>query len=406
MKLFISWSGERSQALAQALHEWLPLVLHYVEPWLSEADVSAGERWAQAVAKELEASNFGIICVTPENVGSPWVLFEAGALAKSMQGAKVIPLLLNLEFSDITGPLAQFQAKKVERSGLGEVVQSINHATDHAIPDDRVRQLFVALWPELEKRMAEIPKEVPTEKHMRPHHEILEELVTSVRGFDSRFRDLEGRVDQRPYTSDLDPRQVDATKPEEVKSAILAQFHAAEYAVFMGRVSSWESLQYAAWPILIAALAFLFQIENIPLNYRWWAALISFQLVYVAYQGTMVNMLYSVLFIEQDLRPLAGELIGAQNFWIYERIRERNFPSNPAWSLEWPIVMSFLAIGLVTGGLAYEYGFHWQDVACFVIAVLLGVLVVILTQSAKRMKRNISKACYPDVKPVKRTAIV
>lgn len=57
MKVFISWSGERSQALALALRDWLPLVLHYVEPWLLEADVSAGDRWVQAVAKELEASN-------------------------------------------------------------------------------------------------------------------------------------------------------------------------------------------------------------------------------------------------------------------------------------------------------------------------------------------------------------
>jgi TIR domain len=113
MKVFVSWSGERSRLLAQALHSWLPLVLHYVKPWLSDADVSAGDRWATVVAKELETSNFGIICVTPENLNSPWVLFEAGALAKAMQGAKVIPLLFNLEFSDISGPLAQFQAKKM-----------------------------------------------------------------------------------------------------------------------------------------------------------------------------------------------------------------------------------------------------------------------------------------------------
>lgn len=198
MKVFISWSGERSHALAMALRDWLPLVLHYVEPWLSEVDVAAGDRWAQAVAKELEASNFGIICVTPENVGSPWVLFEAGALAKAMQGARVI-LLFNLGIGDITGPLAQFQAKKVEKGGLGDVIQSLNSTKDQSILEARAKQLFEALWPEFEKQLESIPDEAPTEKHMRPQHEILEELVTGVRGLDVRFRELEGTVsDQGP----------------------------------------------------------------------------------------------------------------------------------------------------------------------------------------------------------------
>ncbi|UCE59384.1 MAG: toll/interleukin-1 receptor domain-containing protein [Phycisphaerales bacterium] len=206
MKVFISWSGERSQALAQGLRNWLPLVLHYVEPWLSEADVAAGERWAQEVAKELDASNFGIICVTPENVGAPWVLFEAGALGKSMQGSRVIPLLFSLEFSDITGPLAQFQAKKVERSGLGEVVLSVNQAADEGIPEDRANQLFEALWPEFEKHLTDIPEKAPTEKHGRPQHEILEELVTGVRGLDSRFRELEEVVSAHPGRSPFSRR--------------------------------------------------------------------------------------------------------------------------------------------------------------------------------------------------------
>ncbi len=198
MKVFISWSGERSQALAQALREWLPLVLHYVEPWLSEADIAAGERWAEAVAKELEASNFGIICVTHENVGSQWVLFEAGALAKSMQGSKVIPLLLDLDFRDITGPLAQFQAKKVEKSGLSEVIHSINQAANQAVPEAREKQLFDALWPEFEKAVTAIPKQAAATKHTRPQHEVLEELVASVRSLDSRFREV----------SDESPRQI------------------------------------------------------------------------------------------------------------------------------------------------------------------------------------------------------
>jgi hypothetical protein len=190
VKVFISWSGERSHALGDALHDWIPLVLHYVEPWLSQADIEAGQRWAEQVAKELEASNFGVICVTRENVGSPWVLFEAGALAKSMQGSRVIPLLLDLEVRDITGPLAQFQAKKVERAGLLEVIQSLNGLAPHPVPDERVIQLFDPLWPQLEKQVAAIPKPSGQAKHARPQPEILEELVTSVRSLDSRFREM------------------------------------------------------------------------------------------------------------------------------------------------------------------------------------------------------------------------
>jgi hypothetical protein len=158
MKLFISWSGERSKAMAFALRDWFPLVLHYVEPWLSEADIEAGSRWADEVAGQLEASNFGVICVTRENLAAPWILFEAGALAKSIQGSRVVPLLLDLDFREISGPLAQFQAKKVERDGLLEVVQSINQIAAQGVPEDRYRQLFNALWPDLKTKVDVIPE--------------------------------------------------------------------------------------------------------------------------------------------------------------------------------------------------------------------------------------------------------
>ncbi len=188
MKVFISWSGERSKAIADALRDWIPLVLHYAKPWLSESDIEAGARWGDAVAKELEASNFGIICVTRDNVDQPWVLFEAGALAKSLQDAKVIPLLLDLDLSDLSGPLAQFQAKKVDKAGVHEVVRSINQSAPDAVPPERMDQLFEALWQQLEAEISSIP-EGESSKHRRPQAEVLEELVAGVRGLDVRFRE-------------------------------------------------------------------------------------------------------------------------------------------------------------------------------------------------------------------------
>ncbi|MCH7889054.1 MAG: toll/interleukin-1 receptor domain-containing protein [Proteobacteria bacterium] len=190
MKVFISWSGARSKAVAQALHRWLPMVLHYVEPWHSGADIGAGERWADAVSKELEAANFGIICLTPENLDAPWVLFEAGALAKSMQESRVIPLLLDLEVSDITYPLAQFQTKKLDQSGVREVVKSINDAAESADSDTRMQDLFGLLWPNFEEALAAIPASSSPATRTRPQPEILEDLVARVRALDAHIREV------------------------------------------------------------------------------------------------------------------------------------------------------------------------------------------------------------------------
>lgn len=195
MKIFISWSGERSEALAKALREWFPLVLHFVEPWLSKSDIEAGERWSIEIAKELENCNFGVICITRENLNSAWILFEAGALAKSMQDGRVIPLLLDLDFKDVSGPLAQFQAKKVDSTGIKELVLSLNKAASAPVPEPQLDKLITALWSDLEKQIAGIPKTAAAQKHGRPQGEILEELVSSVRSVEMRVRDV---IDEAP----------------------------------------------------------------------------------------------------------------------------------------------------------------------------------------------------------------
>lgn len=214
MKVFISWSGKRSKALANALRDWLPMALQYVDPWVSDKDISAGDRWAQAIAGELESSNFGIICITPENLHSEWVLFESGALSKSMLDAKVIPLLYGLEISDLSGPLSQFQAQKLEESGVMEIVKSINKVSETKTSEQIIAQLVPALWPRLKETLESIPDSEPSERHMRPQHEILEELVTSVRGINSRMGELEdltGRDDsyKRRRMRRIHPRMFD-----------------------------------------------------------------------------------------------------------------------------------------------------------------------------------------------------
>src|ERR1700734_3199682 len=113
MDVFISWSGPQSKQVAEALHHYLPLIINALKPWLSSADVEAGARWAVDIAGNLEKSKFGILCLTPGNLDSIWIHFEAGALAKTVDNKTfVCPYLLHVQPSDLTGPLTQFQAKK------------------------------------------------------------------------------------------------------------------------------------------------------------------------------------------------------------------------------------------------------------------------------------------------------
>src|SRR5690349_13184449 len=96
MKPFISWSGECSRAVASILRNWLPDVIHNVEPWMSVSDIAAGDRWGSQVQHMLKECRFGVICVTPDNLTAPWLMFEAGALSKAIQVTYVCPFLIGL----------------------------------------------------------------------------------------------------------------------------------------------------------------------------------------------------------------------------------------------------------------------------------------------------------------------
>ncbi len=41
-KVFISWSGELSNKLAEAVRQWLPGVLQFVKPYFTPSDIEKG----------------------------------------------------------------------------------------------------------------------------------------------------------------------------------------------------------------------------------------------------------------------------------------------------------------------------------------------------------------------------
>lgn len=201
MRVFISWSGDESRQIAAALREWLPMVVQAAEVYMSANDNESGARWAEAVGSELQASNVGILCLTPENLDSRWLHFEAGALSKSIEHSRVVPLLHRLRPADIRQPLAQFHAKPTTREGILAVAEMVNRQADKPLEAQVLTRTFELSWPSLEQQLGAINSPAPTaEVPERSERDLLEEILQILRADSHRTASdwSEGRVMSLP----------------------------------------------------------------------------------------------------------------------------------------------------------------------------------------------------------------
>ena len=155
-RVFISWSGNRSLLVATALRGWLKMMVQSIDPWFSGKDIPPGHRWSMLLGEELQSSTFGIVCVTPENVNSPWLLFEAGAISRSLAEGRVVPLLLGLTQSELKGPLSQFQALQATKDGIKRLVEALHAMTSSGVSSEEQQTLFNALWPQFESQLTSL----------------------------------------------------------------------------------------------------------------------------------------------------------------------------------------------------------------------------------------------------------
>jgi hypothetical protein len=182
MKVFISWSGQRSAAVADALRYWLPKVIQALEPWMSADDIEKGTRWRSGLASELEQSSVGIICLTRENLDSTWIHFEAGALSKQQQNTYVCTLLFGLEPTDVREPLAQFQHTRATKDDLRKLISTINGVLgDSKLPESELSESFEVWWPKLEERLSSIGEPPTAVVPVRRDRELLEEILSILR---------------------------------------------------------------------------------------------------------------------------------------------------------------------------------------------------------------------------------
>jgi hypothetical protein len=155
----------------------------------SPDDIAKGSRWESEISKELAASRLGLLILTPENVEASWLVFEAGALSKTIEKSKVCPLLFGLEATDVKGPLVQFQAAKFEATEIKRVVKMINaELADQALESGVLEQVFEMWWPRLHSEVTRILQRPGNKsgEQSRSERDILEEILALTRSASKR----------------------------------------------------------------------------------------------------------------------------------------------------------------------------------------------------------------------------
>lgn len=190
--VFISWSGDASHKVASTLYEWLPVVLQSVKPFISSEDLRKGGRWVAELSDELEKESFGILCLTPSNLVAPWVLFEAGALSKSVGDSRVAPFLVGVKPSELPSPLTQFNAVHANKDDFKKLVRSINESVlAEAVAADRIDKAVEACWAQINTDLEAAAEKTPPSRAAKPLADteamerfdaILQELLTLNRG--------------------------------------------------------------------------------------------------------------------------------------------------------------------------------------------------------------------------------
>jgi hypothetical protein len=159
MKVFLSWSGDQSRKVAVVFRDWFPSVIQSLVPYVSSEDIDKGARWSTDIAKELEDSTFGILCVTKDNLNAPWLTFEAGALSKTMDKSFVSPFLFNIKRSEVDGPILQFQSTVFEKEDIKKLLKTINKACgNEKLNEERLDKAFEVWYPKLEVELNNIQK--------------------------------------------------------------------------------------------------------------------------------------------------------------------------------------------------------------------------------------------------------
>ncbi|PYB84159.1 TIR domain-containing protein [Pseudomonas soli] len=245
MKVFISWSGNRSRAVAEVLSDWIKCVLQASEPWISTRHIDRGSLWFSEINEKLRDISVGIVCLTQDNKDKPWILFESGALAKGLSGNRVCTFLVDLQPHDLTDPLAQFNHTKPDKESVWELMRTLNACLAERSLDERVlEKAFVVYWPQFEEEFAMALANNEPDKVTKPRsqQDVLSEILGATRELTKRISKIEANqrvvTNQRYNAADAVQRWITSSDGDAMNRAFHKTLSPSELAEYANKVAS------------------------------------------------------------------------------------------------------------------------------------------------------------------------
>ena len=160
MKLFLSWSGARSRQIANTYNKWIKYIFPTLEIYISTEDIEPGRKWRDSIENGLEETYFGMLFLTPENLESRWIYYEAGSLSKGKNDSHVIPMLYQLDAGKLQEPLSAFQSMSLEKDNMLRVVKTINKKMAEVTDELLLEEIFDNWWEKWEEEADKFPVDI------------------------------------------------------------------------------------------------------------------------------------------------------------------------------------------------------------------------------------------------------
>jgi len=155
--VFICWSGRRSRRVAKAIAgQWLPEMFQTkVTSFASFTDIEKGEGWFDRLVAELGKADAAVLCLTPENLASPWMHFESGMVSRLGKGI-VFTFFLGSDAGKIQDPLKQIQVTVSTEPDTKRLALKL--AALAQVAESEVQTRWASAW----SKLADVIREVET----------------------------------------------------------------------------------------------------------------------------------------------------------------------------------------------------------------------------------------------------